>query len=66
MPESRSGLYAGYVMHHRLRPREHRLRYSIFYLLIDLDEVDTLAGRLRLFSHNRFNLFSIHDRDYGE
>ena len=66
MPEFRSGLYAGYVMHHRLRPREHRLRYSIFYLLIDLDDVDALAGRLRLFSHNRFNLFSFYDRDHGE
>ena len=61
-----SALYAGSVMHHRLRPREHRLRYGVFYLLLDLDEIDALAGRLRLFSHNRFNLFSFHDSDHGE
>lgn len=61
-----SALYAGSVMHHRLRPRQHRLRYSIFYLLLDLDEIDALAVKLRLFSHNRFNLFSFHDRDHGE
>ena len=61
-----SALYAGSVMHHRLRPREHRLRYSVFYLLLDLDEIDALAARLRLFSHNRFNLFSFHDSDHGE
>ncbi len=61
-----SALYAGSVMHHRLRPRQHRLRYSIFYLLLDLDEIDALAGKLRLFSHNRFNLFSFHDRDHRE
>ncbi len=61
-----SALYVGSVMHRRLRPKQHRLRYSIFYLLIDLDEVDDLAARLRLFSHNRFNLFSFHDRDHGE
>ena len=66
MPELRSGLYAGSVMHHRLRPSQHRLRYSIFYLLLDLDEIDVLENRLRLFSHNRFNLFSFHDRDHGE
>lgn len=66
MPELRSGLYTGAVMHHRLRPRQHRLRYSIFYLLLDLDEIETLASQLRLFSHNRFNLFSFHDRDHGE
>lgn len=65
MPGLHSALYAGSVMHHRMRPKQHRLRYSVFYLLIDLDEVDELAGRLRLFSHNRFNLFSFHDRDHG-
>jgi DUF1365 family protein len=66
MPKFRSALYAGSVMHHRLRPRLHRLRYSIFYLLLDLDEIDALASSLRLFSRNRFNLFSFHDRDHGE
>jgi DUF1365 family protein len=66
MPGLRSALYAGSVMHHRLRPKQHRLRYSIFYLLLDLDEVDALARSLRLFSHNRFNVFSFHDRDHGE
>jgi len=66
MPGLQSALYTGSVMHHRLRPREHRLRYSIFYLLLDLDEIDALAGGLRLFSRNRFNLFSFHDSDHGE
>ncbi|MCE7901189.1 MAG: DUF1365 domain-containing protein [Gammaproteobacteria bacterium PRO9] len=61
-----SALYVGSVMHRRVRPKQHCLRYSIFYLLIDLDEVDDLAARLRLFSHNRFNLFSFHDRDHGD
>jgi DUF1365 family protein len=53
-------------MHHRLRPKQHRLCYSIFYLLLDLDEIEILSDKLRLFSHNRFNLFSFHDRDHGE
>lgn len=66
MRDFQSALYAGSVMHHRLRPRKHRLHYSIFYLLLDLDEVDVLSDRLRLFSHNRFNLFSFYDRDHGE
>ncbi|WP_292959476.1 DUF1365 domain-containing protein [Novosphingobium sp. UBA1939] len=66
MTASSSALYIGDVTHRRLRPRPHRLRYSIFYLLLDLDEVDVLAGRLRIFSHNRFNLFSFFDRDYGD
>jgi DUF1365 family protein len=60
-----SALYAGEVTHLRLRPRRHRLRYRIFYLLLDLDEIDQLARSLRLLSHNRFNLFTISDRDHG-
>ena len=60
-----SALYEGHVMHRRLRPRGHRLRYRIFSLLLDLDEIDEVAARLKLFSRNRFNVFAFHDRDYG-
>jgi DUF1365 family protein len=61
-----SALYVGHVMHHRLRPRVHRLRYRLFSLLLDLDEIDAVAARLRLFSRGRFNLFAFHDRDHGD
>lgn len=60
-----SAFYAGTVMHQRLRPRRHRLRYRIFSLLLDLDELDAVAARLRLLSRNRFNLFGFYDRDHG-
>ncbi|MDH7639352.1 DUF1365 domain-containing protein [Sphingomonas oryzagri] len=60
-----SALYVGHVMHRRTRPRAHRLRYRIFSLLLDLDEIDLLARRSRLFSRNRFNLFAFYDRDYA-
>jgi DUF1365 family protein len=59
-----SGLYPGTVMHRRVQPY-HRLRYRVFSLLVDLDELPALDRRLRLFSHNRFNLLSFHDRDHG-
>lgn len=60
-----SCLYFGTVVHQRLRPRPHALRYRVFSLLLDLDELPALAARLRLFSQNRFNLFSFYDRDHG-
>ena len=60
-----SSLYMGSVMHHRLRPRAHRLRYRIFMALLDLDEIDALARSFRLFSRGRFNLFAFHAGDYG-
>ena len=61
-----SALYAGEVMHVRLKPRRHRLAYRLFSLLLDLDEIAGLDARLRLFSRSRFNVFSFHDRDYAD
>lgn len=61
-----SALYRGEVTHRRLRPREHRLRYRVFWLLLDLAELDEVDRRLRLLSRNRFNLLSFHDRDHGD
>jgi DUF1365 family protein len=61
-----SALYPGTVSHHRLRPREHRLAYRIWSLLIDLDELEAIDKRLKLFSVDRFNLFSFHQADRGD
>ena len=61
-----SSLYRGLVTHRRVRPREHRLSYRVFWLLLDLGEIDALDRGLRLFSRNRFNLLSFHDRDHGD
>lgn len=62
---SDGALYVGRVMHQRLRPAKHRLGYRVFSLLLDIDALPALAQRLRLFSLNRFNLFSLHEADYG-
>ena len=62
----KSAIYAGSVFHQRFRPRPHRLRYRVFQCLFDLDEIDTMSKRLRLFSRNRFNLFSFYDKDFGD
>jgi DUF1365 family protein len=35
-------------------------------MLLDLDEIDLLPQRLRLFSRNRFNAVSFHDSDHGD
>lgn len=63
---SRSCLYFGHVIHRRLRPRVHHLRYRVFSLYADLDELPALGRTLPLFSHNRFNVFSFHDQDFGD
>ncbi|MGV8936593.1 MAG: DUF1365 domain-containing protein [Allorhizobium sp.] len=60
-----SALYTGHVVHVRHRPRQHKLRYRVFSILLDLDEVDRLDAKLRLFAHNRFAIFSFRDEDHG-
>ncbi len=59
-----SAIYECEVMHHRLSPKVHQFSYRLFYLWLDLDELDTLAQRLRLFSRNAWNVFSFHDADH--
>ena len=61
-----STLYHGIVTHSRVAPKQHNLKYRIFSLLLDLATLDEETAQMRLFSHNRFNLFSFHDRDYGD
>ena len=65
MKEDPSCLYFGRVMHKRLIPFRHRLDFRIFSLFVDLDALPRLSRRLRLFSHNRWNVFSFMDRDHG-
>jgi uncharacterized protein len=59
-------LYLGHVLHRRLRPCIHVLRYRVLHMALDIDRIDALARRLRLFSRNKMNLFSFHDRDVGD
>lgn len=65
MNDARSCLYFGTVLHQRVRPKRHRLRYGVFSLYIDLDELPRLAASLRLFSRDGFNLFGFYGRDHG-
>lgn len=59
-----SAAYVGSVVHTRLRPIHHRLRYRMMMILFDLDELSLLAARLRFFSAERFNLFAFFGRDH--
>lgn len=58
-------LYISEVMHRRTRPKAYEFVYRVFNIVLDIDRIAETGSRLRLFSHNRFNLFSFHDRDHG-
>lgn len=61
-----SCIYMGKLMHHRFQPKVHRFAYRVASWLLDLDELEQLNKRLTLFSFNRFNIVSFHQRDHGD
>lgn len=60
------GIYTGSVRHTRVKPRRLSLRHRCFWLALDIDSIDDVARAQPLLSHNRFNVLSLYDRDYGE
>jgi uncharacterized protein len=65
MTKFRSCIYTGEVVHKRLRPKPHALRYRVFAACLDVDEIDHLAASLSGFSRNRRNWLSFYDADHG-
>ncbi|MBP1856888.1 DUF1365 domain-containing protein [Rhizobium herbae] len=63
-PVAAAVLYAGRVMHQRMKPVGHRFSYDVFSLMIDLDRLDEADGLSRVFSVNRRNLLSFHETDH--
>ncbi len=57
-------LYAGKVMHQRMKPFGHRFEYKVFSLLLDLDQLGRVNRLSRLFSVNRFNIVSFAEADH--
>ena len=55
-----SAIYRGTVYHSRKRPREHRFKYRLFMMYVDLDEVDHLFDRNLFWSTERWNLACFH------
>lgn len=51
-------------MHARFAPKAHRFVYRLFLFALDLDELDALDRKLRLFSFNGRNLYSFRECDF--
>jgi uncharacterized protein len=64
LPQAAGTLYEGMVMHARIKPFAHRFSYRVFSLLTDIDQLPALGRLSRLFSINRFNIVSFHEKDH--
>jgi hypothetical protein len=60
----RSHLLVGKVRHRRARPTIYALEHDVWYLALDLDEIDAVGRSFRLLSRNRRNLLTLRDGDH--
>lgn len=58
-------IYVGAVSHRRVKPVSYRFTYSIFSLLINIDELPDLDRSRSWFVYNRFGLMGFRDKDHG-
>ncbi|MCO6388942.1 DUF1365 domain-containing protein [Aliihoeflea sp. 40Bstr573] len=63
-PTAAASLYAGEVMHARMRPFSHRFTYRVFSLLLDLDRLPEAGRQSALFSVDRPGPVSFHQKDH--
>lgn len=56
----------GKVHHKRVRPAHNTFNYGVYFLRLPLRSLQAQPLSSRLLSHNRFNLLSYHDKDYGD
>lgn len=59
-----SRICEGWIRHRRHLPKAHAFRYPLFMTWLDLDEVDTVFAKSRLWSKQRFNLVGVYRGDY--
>jgi hypothetical protein len=59
----RSHLLEGVVRHRRAGPVEYALEHGVYYVALDLDEIDEVA-RLRLVARNRPGIVAFRDDDH--
>ena len=50
-------------MHKRLVPKVNQFVYEVFYICFDIAKINNLSKKI--FSINKFNLFSFYEKDYG-
>jgi DUF1365 family protein len=60
----RSHLLEGKVRHRRARPSVYELEHDVFYVALDLAELDEIDARVRLIGRNRRAVMTLRDADH--
>lgn len=59
-----SALYRGYVRHRRFGARTRTFTYHVFMVYLDLQELDQIFAQSRYWSHRRFALAWLRNKDF--
>ena len=54
----------GTIIHRRQRPVGHQFTFPYYFYVFDLEELDDIHAGVKIFSRNKWNIISIHDKDY--
>jgi DUF1365 family protein len=60
----KSCLYEGTIRHRRLRPRPNSFKYRLFFVFLDLSEIDTVFNLHPLWSNEQLNVACFRRRDH--
>jgi DUF1365 family protein len=60
----KSCIYKGELYHHRCLPRENRFTYAVFFMFLDLDELEHVFENYWLWSVGRANVANFKRADY--
>ena len=53
------------IVHKRYDKIQHFFKYKVPSLFIDLDELEVISSKSKIFSVNSFNIFSFYEKDHG-
>ena len=57
--------YLTKIIHKRLKPFNHKFQYTSLTMCLDYDEIKKISKNVKIFSYNKFNIFSFYDEDHG-
>ena len=59
-------IYKGKVFHKRYSPKVNQFIYNVSSFYMNIDQLEILSKKLKWFSYNRFNLFSVYSKDHHQ
>ncbi len=60
----RSAIYKGWVWHHRYIPLQHKFRYRVFMMYLDLSEIDAVLGMSKWWGRRWYHLARFQRSNY--